>query len=234
MPTLQEDLSNPKNQSGFFNPDTGEPVFAESHSAAAALTVKNFIDQLTAEVEELRAQEQDLVSKMGEARRPKPTTEIGGDGGYVQKGQSGQEMKDSAEIEAGVSLDELKAQIAEKEKQIQKSQADIEKMGRNETLKKYQAGEFLLSVINGSWHIYSAFPSKLNTPAAKKFLSDMQSLTGKVVVVANDNPFDLDENSAGDIDSFVNTILQKSASMLNSISSLWIRRAGFTPVRWYD
>lgn len=229
MPTLQEYLSNPKNESGFFNPDTGEFVFAENHAAANALQKEGDLGSVLKIIEDLKAKEKDIKDKMGEARKPEITPEQRSDGGYVQKGKSGNEMMDTAEGAAGTTLKQVQDKLT-------KYQALATKLGNEETVKRYKSGEFMLKVGNQGWEIWTIFPDKLNTEYSKRFLSNMQSIIGGNlnIIVKGQQTYILNATTAKTIEDFVAGILKKNASILTSVSLLWLSRKGFKRVKWYD
>jgi hypothetical protein len=94
--------------------------FGQKQQQSAA---QNMIPQLKDQYKnELVAKQQELVNKMAEARRLKPTLELDSAGTPIQKGLSGDEMMDSAQ-EGGVTLEEINKSIVEVDVAINKLEA---------------------------------------------------------------------------------------------------------------
>ena len=89
-------ISDPKNESGFFDPSTGDAWFAPTHEAAGVLQANIALETFQDELNKLQVKKQELANAEGEARKPKPTTEIGADEVPIQKGESGKEMTNTA------------------------------------------------------------------------------------------------------------------------------------------
>ncbi len=225
MPTLQEYVSDAGNQSGVFDPQTGKFAFAPTREDASSVLGVDTAE-LDQRILDLEAQEADLKEKMSDARTPQLTPEQLGDGSYEQKGLSGQEMKDQAEGEAGITLEDL-------QKQLSAARRAREKAGSDAVARQYQEGKFLLSKGDGSWNIHVALPSELSTPAAKKFLSDLEALVGSVNIIANGVLYTLDRNTANTIDDFLAHITHQASLAFNSVSAMWRRKDGRGGMAWY-
>ena len=76
-------------------------------------------EQLTQYQTELIAKRQEILDAAADARRVKPTLELGADGVPIQKGQSGEVMMDQAETQEGYTLDGVNEQLARVERKLQ-------------------------------------------------------------------------------------------------------------------
>lgn len=232
MADLTEESTNPENRAGFFNPDTGEFSFSNSHKAIMGARYQEYIDGFNREIEELMAERQQLLAQwdqiekeeMGEQRRPRQQIDPNNPDETVIKGKSGEEMVEDARQVVAPKLQQLKERTDEIDEEIASKQLTISHLQVNPSVTALQSGQVVLSLYGEMWHFIVAHPSKLKTEHSLKFIRDMQQIHGKIAINTNRKEYVLDQSNVAYVSDFIDDILKKVTSSLSGVGSLWLRR----------
>lgn len=221
------------------------------------------VEELLAEREQLMARWDQLDAerkqKMGDVRTVNVETDpksmdlqkVDETGKLDTGGKSGEEMVAAADEEYAPKLQEISDRVAEIDALIPQMRASIEKFKGQGAYQMMKSGWVVLSKFAPYdpdrdpdaprpaevWHFMAPMASKVNTDHSKKLLEDMRRIFGSVVVTFPGSKQDVQDTFdqyKENVDTFVSDLMKKSASLLTSVSPMWLHRAGSKRVAWYD